>query len=99
MLACGLEVQPGQMVMELRPAGANKASAIADFMCEPPFHRRHMVMVGDDLTDECAFRWVNAAGGLSIAVNVTHPTSASTRLGGVGEVHQWLRETLLSTSC
>lgn len=90
MLEGGLEVQPGQLVMELRPANANKASAIADFMYEPPFRGRHMVMIGDDLTDECAFRWVNAAGGFSIAVNVAHPTCAMARLESVAEVHRWL---------
>lgn len=98
VVGSAFEVQPGQMVMELRPSGANKAGAIASFMREPPFQRRHAVMVGDDLTDECAFRWVNAAGGSSIAVNVSHPTSATARLDGVRDVHGWLWR-LLAEHC
>jgi trehalose 6-phosphate phosphatase len=93
-LAPDFEIQPGQRVMELRPAGANKASALDEFMAEAPFRGRYAVMIGDDLTDECAFRWVNAAGGFSIAVNVSHPTSAVARLANVQEVHAWLRRRL-----
>lgn len=94
----GLEVQPGQMVVELRPANASKASAIADFMSEPPYQgRRCIAMFGDDLTDESAFRWVNAAGGCSIAVNVSHPTSATARFDSVREVHEWLREAIATS--
>jgi trehalose 6-phosphate phosphatase len=91
---CGLEVQPGQRVMELRPAGANKGAALGEFMREPPFQGRFAVMIGDDLTDESAFHWVNSAGGLSIAVNVSHPTVATARLASVQDVHAWLHRCL-----
>ena len=80
----------GRMVVELRPAGTTKGSALAAFMREPPFQRRCPVMVGDDLSDEDAFKWVNAAGGVSVGVGITRATVASARLASVGQVHEWL---------
>jgi trehalose 6-phosphate phosphatase len=88
----GLEMQRGRMVVELRPAGANKADAIADFMREAPFAGRRPLCLGDDLTDECAFEWVNAAGGMSLAVGVTRPTAATAHLSSVSAARGWLRQ-------
>ena len=55
------------MVVELRPAGATKAEAVAEFLAEAPFAGRLAVFLGDDLTDEPAFELVNrlrrAVGG------------------------------------
>jgi trehalose 6-phosphate phosphatase len=93
----GLRVQRGRMVIELAPGAVTKATAIAEFMCEEPFKGRVPVCVGDDCTDEPAFEWVNAAGGISVAVSVSHPTSARTQLGSVGEVRDWLRALLGSS--
>jgi trehalose 6-phosphate phosphatase len=86
----GLVLQRGPLVVELTPSGVTKASAIAEFMAEPPFRGRRPLYVGDDPSDEPAFEWINAAGGLSVAVNVTRPTAARTTLGSVGEVRAWL---------
>jgi trehalose 6-phosphate phosphatase len=97
MLETEIEVQRGKSVIELRPKGASKAGAVAQFMMEPPFRGRTPVYVGDDLTDEGAFEWVNRAGGLSIAVDVAHPTAASIRFHSVGEVRAWLQSLLRPT--
>ena len=86
----GLELLLGPMMIELSPQGVSKASAIAEFMRESPFRGRRPLFVGDDATDELAFEWVNAAGGLSVAVDVTGETAAGTRLGSVREVRSWL---------
>jgi trehalose 6-phosphate phosphatase len=96
-LSGSLRVQRGRMVIELAPAAVSKATAIAEFMREQPFRGRVAVYAGDDLTDEPAFEWVNAAGGISVAVDVTHPTSARTRLASVAEVQAWLRALLSVT--
>ncbi len=93
----GLRVQRGRMVIELAPGAVTKATAIAEFMGEEPFKGRVPVCVGDDCTDEPAFEWVNAAGGISVAVSVSHSTSARTQLGSVGEVRDWLRALLGSS--
>jgi trehalose 6-phosphate phosphatase len=50
-----LEIQRGKMVYELKPAGVDKGSAIAEFMSEAPFAGRVPVFLGDDVTDETGF--------------------------------------------
>lgn len=89
--ASQLDAQRGKMVIELLPKSATKAQAIAEFMDESPFSGRYPVYVGDDLTDECAFDWVNSQGGLSVAVNVTRATVAGMHLSSVTEVRGWLQ--------
>jgi trehalose 6-phosphate phosphatase len=84
------ELQMGKMVAELRPAGSTKGAAVSEFMSEHPFRGRVPVYIGDDLTDESAFEWVNGAGGLSIAVNVSGATAARERLPSVSAVRDWL---------
>ena len=90
----GLRAQRGRLVIELTPGTQSKATAIAEFMSEAPFRGRLPVYVGDDRTDEPAFEWVNAAGGISVGVDVTPPTSARTHLGSVMEARAWLRALL-----
>ncbi len=86
------ELQMGKMVAELRPAGSTKGVAVSEFMSEHPFHGRYPIYIGDDLTDESAFEWVNAVGGLSIAVNVSGATAAKRRLPNVSAVRDWLAQ-------
>jgi trehalose 6-phosphate phosphatase len=101
-IAAGLgpefELQRGRCVAEIRPARASKAGAIADFMEELPFRGRRPVCLGDDLTDECAFEWVNAAGGLSIAVGVQRASVAQAHLHSVAAARLWLRRLLAPLS-
>lgn len=87
-----LELQHGKMVVELRPVGATKAEAVADFMAEAPFAGRLAVFIGDDLTDEPAFELVNRLGGLSVVVSATRPSAARARLADVSAVHDWLAQ-------
>lgn len=87
-----LELQRGKMVVELRPAGATKAQAVAAFLDEAPFAGRLAVFIGDDLTDEPAFELVNRLGGLSVVVNAARPSAARSRLPDVTAVHAWLAE-------
>ncbi len=88
--AAGLRIQHGHMVAEVVPASVNKGSALAEFMREPPFQGRLPLYVGDDLTDEPAFHWVNLAGGVSVVVNPRRPSAASAALPGVAAVRGWL---------
>jgi trehalose 6-phosphate phosphatase len=82
-------VQPGKMVLEVKPGGGTKGTAIAAFMAELPFRGRVPVFLGDDTTDEDGFRWVNERGGHSIKVGPGE-TEAEARLEDVAAVKNWL---------
>ena len=85
-----MQVMHGHMVIEIKPAGADKGSAIRDFMAETPFRGRVPVFIGDDTTDEDGFAHVNAAGGLSVRVGRSDRTAAGHVLSDVDEVVEWL---------
>jgi trehalose 6-phosphate phosphatase len=86
----GLALQRGKMVAELRPEGADKGAAVRRLMGEPPFAGARPVFVGDDLTDEDAFRAAAALGGEGVLVGPARPTAARWRLDGVADVTAWL---------
>ncbi|HYE26926.1 MAG TPA: trehalose-phosphatase [Allosphingosinicella sp.] len=86
----GLALQHGKMVAELRPRGADKGEALRRLMAEPPFAGARPVFVGDDVTDEEAFRAAAALGGEGVLVGPARPSAARWRLDGVAGVTQWL---------
>lgn len=88
-----LTLLEGHSVVEIKPAGADKGTAIAAFLDEAPFAGRTPVFVGDDVTDEHGFAIVNARGGLSVKVG-TGPSAARARLAGPLDVRAWLWEAL-----
>ena len=86
----GWSVQRGNMVVELRPAGATKGDALRAFMKEPEFAGARPVFVGDDLTDEHAFAAAASLGGAGVLVGPSRDTAAAYRLESVGAVADWL---------
>lgn len=95
-------LQAGKMVWEVRPAGVTKGTAIDRLMAAAPFAGRLPVFVGDDITDEDAFRVVNGLGGLAIHVgDGSAKTEARLGLADVDAVHRWLQQlsTNLSRHC
>lgn len=86
------ELQRGKKVVELRPAGATKAKAVAAYLEEAPFAGRVPVFIGDDLTDEPAFELVNRCEGLSVLVGDPRPSAARARLPDVAAVRAWLAD-------
>ena len=62
----GLFVQPGKMVAELKDAHHDKGRGIAALLARAPFAGRTPVFIGDDLTDERGFSFVNTKGGISV---------------------------------
>lgn len=89
----GLYLQKGKRVVEVKPTGFDKGTAIAQYMLEPPFKGRRPVFLGDDATDEHGFAVVNGMRGLSIKVG-QGATSALYRLPDVAAVRRWLAAAL-----
>jgi len=87
--SAGLEVQRGKCVVELKPAGVDKGTVIAEYLAEPPFRGRRPVFIGDDLNDERGFAEVNKLNGISIKVGKGR-SCARFRLHDVAAVRHWL---------
>jgi len=83
------ELQAGKMLLEIKPGGKDKGTAIAEFMGESPFRERVPVFIGDDLTDEYGFELVNARGGYSVKVG-SGASAARWRLMDAEAVRAWL---------
>lgn len=84
-----LHLQAGKRVLEVKPAGLDKGTAIAAYLAEAPFLGRRSVFIGDDITDEHGFAVVNDLNGIAIKVG-RGPSCAPYRLAGVPAVRQWL---------
>jgi trehalose 6-phosphate phosphatase len=84
-------LQQGKCVYEIRPATWSKGSALSSFMSEAPFRGRIPVFVGDDLTDEDAFAYVNQHDGLSLRVGSGSPSAAQYSFANTADVLAWLR--------
>lgn len=80
----------GKMVIEARPAGFDKGSALRAFMQEEPFVGRVPVFIGDDTTDEDAFRVAQELGGIGIKLGPGE-TVARMRIADVASVHALLQ--------
>ena len=93
LAGAGLELQRGKRVVEIKPAGIDKGTAVAEYLAEPPFKGRRPVFIGDDLNDEHGFAEVNRLDGISIKVG-KGPSCARFRLPDVAAVHHWLGEAL-----
>ena len=79
------------MMLEVRPAGIDKGSALARFMEDPPFAGRRPLAIGDDLTDEHMFRVAVDMGGLAVRVGTDErETAATARLDDPHAVRAWL---------
>ena len=91
----GYALQPGKMLLEVRPEGRDKGTAIDDFMAEAPFAGRVPVFVGDDRTDEHGFEAVARRGGWGVKVGRGR-TSAPYRLSNVATVRCWLVALLIA---
>ncbi|WP_245656651.1 trehalose-phosphatase [Novosphingobium naphthalenivorans] len=86
----GLKIKHGKQVVELVMPGSDKGSAVARFMERAEFAGTEPLFVGDDVTDEDAFRAVGRFGGQGILVGPMRVTAATWRLAGVAAVHDWL---------
>jgi trehalose 6-phosphate phosphatase len=87
-LGSNYHIQDGNKVLEIKPRGFTKASAIKAFLHEPPFSGRRPVFVGDDLTDQDGFKTVEDQGGISIAVG--DRVRGQFRMENAAAVRAWL---------
>lgn len=86
------EILEGECLLEIRPAGRDKGTAVEEFLAEPPFAGRRPVFAGDDLADAAGLEAARRRGGLDIAVGARLP--ARWRLEGPAEVRRWLHALL-----
>lgn len=93
----GYTLQHGDHVIELKPAGTDKGRAFDALAAMPPFRGRRPWMLGDDLTDEDAFRRINAMDGISVIVGARRPTAARYALPGPAAVRAWLHALATAT--
>src|SRR5256884_9529458 len=84
------ELQSGKMVLEIKPSGKDKGTAIEEFLAEAPFRDRLPVFIGDDLTDEFGFELINRVGGCSVKVG-DGCSAAHWRLANAGGILARLR--------
>jgi trehalose 6-phosphate phosphatase len=80
----------GNHVMEIRPAGSDKGTALTHLMSRAPFAARQPLMIGDDITDEYAFVAAQAFGGAGVVVGPRRPTKASFSLADPQAARAWL---------
>lgn len=87
----GWTLQPGKFVVELRPAGPDKGSALKFFMERNPFAGRLPLAVGDDVTDEAMFAAANSIGGFSVRVgSILNSSCALGRIATPDELRRWI---------
>jgi trehalose 6-phosphate phosphatase len=86
----GLKLHFGSCFIEVTSAGPTKADALTAFMRTGNLQEARPIMVGDDVTDEDAFRAAAALGGYGVLVGAPRPTSAHYRLSCVDAVLAWL---------
>ncbi len=71
-----VEILPGKLVVDIKPAGINKGNAVCELMRYPPFVGRRPIFIGDDVTDVPVFSVIPQFGGQAYSVG-----------GIVAEVH------------
>ncbi|MCY7370643.1 MAG: trehalose-phosphatase [Polaromonas sp.] len=86
-----VELLHGKCVLEIKPSGISKGTAISDFMKLPAFKGRVPVFAGDDTTDESGFSVVEALGGVGIKVGAG-ATLASRRCAFPSDILRWLAQ-------
>jgi trehalose 6-phosphate phosphatase len=63
-----VEILPGKLVVDVKPAGINKGDAVCALMQHPPFVGRHPIFIGDDTTDVPVFGIIPKFGGQAYSV-------------------------------
>lgn len=91
--SAGLALMQGKLVIDVKPAGVSKGTAIAAFMNEAPFAGRAPLFAGDDVTDEAGFDAVQRMLGQAIKVG-PGATMARYRCASVAQLAAWLQSSV-----
>lgn len=92
LLSPDMELLQGELVVEVRPRGSDKGTAVEAFLAEAPFKGRVPVYLGDDLGDLPAMTAVKSYGGMAIAVG--ERIAAPWQLRTPADARTWLGEVL-----
>jgi trehalose 6-phosphate phosphatase len=84
-----VEILPGKLVVEIKPAGVNKANAVCELMKCRPFNKRNPIFIGDDTTDEPVFGVLARFGGLGFSVGRISP-NVNGHFDSPASVRAWL---------
>jgi trehalose 6-phosphate phosphatase len=84
-----VELLPGKAVVEVKPIGFNKASAVLELMAIPPFAGRRPIFVGDDVTDELVFPVLPELNGIGFSVGHRAKDAAGC-FARPADVREWL---------
>lgn len=86
-----VEILPGKSVIEIKPRGFNKGTALRELMTYPPFAGRRPLFIGDDTTDDAAFAVLPDFSGVGCSVGGIVP-GASFNFDGPQDVRLWLEQ-------
>ena len=63
-----IEILKGKLVVDVKPAGINKGTAVSELMRHAPFAGRQPIFIGDDTTDLPVFSIIPKFGGQAYSV-------------------------------
>jgi trehalose 6-phosphate phosphatase len=84
-----IQLLSGKAVLEVKGRGFNKGTAVRELMNHAPFTGRTPIFIGDDITDEDAFRVVPEFQGIAMSVGRKFP-GVNGLFQSAAEVRQWL---------
>lgn len=83
------EVLPGKAVIEVKPTGFNKGTAVLELMQLKPFAGRRPLFIGDDITDEAVFAILPEVNGTGLSVG-REIEGAKGMFESPADVREWL---------
>jgi trehalose 6-phosphate phosphatase len=92
-----IEILSGKFVVEIKPAGFSKATAVRELMTHPPFAGRRPIFLGDDITDETVFAIMPDMNGLAFSVG-RKAQGVAGHFDAPRDVRAWLAQLLASPS-
>jgi len=87
-----VEILPGKMVADIKPAAISKADAVSALMRHAPFAGRRPIFIGDDTTDLPVFGMISKVGGHAYSVGEI-VADVDGHFDGPKSVRAWLART------